>query len=488
MSETPEKPSQLGRGLSSLLGEDSADYASLDKVRLSKMVPIEFLHPNRYQPRHRFDEDAIAALVESIKDKGIIQPIIVRRHPETPNAYEIVAGERRWRAAQKAQLHEVPVIIKDLTDSESLEVALVENIQRQNLSPLEEAEAYQRLMAEFSYVQEELGRAVGKSRSHIANTIRLLGLPDSVKGLLDEGALSAGHGRALLNADDPQGLARKVVKDALNVRQTERLAQPRKPRATSREAAPKDPNTVALERDLSTLLGLKVTIKFHRSGGALTVHYKTLEQLDDVLHRLQHSTETGVAAETSDPTMPDAGERTEAVAAPDTDGDAPAEALNDETEMTAEPPVSDDYGVTEISQAGQDDDPLESAAEPADPFSNDAMLETPDSEQHPDADKSDQSGGDEAPGDGPAKSEARSAIEELLGDSGAEADDTADDTRLTEQTEPIEPIEQGDITSDTPAESEPDPAEAQDIPLAHSDGADDTADEAPDKPDHSAHS
>lgn len=289
----------LGRGLSALLGAENEDYASLDRVRMSKMVPIELVHPGPFQPRHNFDDDQLQALAESIRANGILQPILVRRHPQTPNAFEIVAGERRWRAAQIARLHEVPVIIRELGDREALELAIVENVQRQDLSPLEEADGYRRLLDEFGNTQEDLARHVGKSRSHIANTLRLLNLPDGVKHLLEQGKLTAGHARALLNAADPLAIAEKVVAKGLNVRQAERLVQgERQPaaRAGGRKAgegaavAPaKDPDTIALERDLSALLGLKVTISFQGQGGSLTIHYQTLEQLDDVLQRLSHA-------------------------------------------------------------------------------------------------------------------------------------------------------------------------------------------------------
>jgi len=276
----------LGRGLSALLGAESEDYASLDRVRLSKMVPIELVHPGRFQPRHNFDETQLEALADSIRTNGILQPILVRRHPQTPNSFEIVAGERRWRAAQIARLHEVPVIIREIADGEALELALVENVQRQDLSPLEEAEGYRRLIEEFKNTQEDLARRVGKSRSHVANALRLLGLPEPVKVLLEQGRLTAGHARALLSGADPAALAEQVVARGLNVRQTERLAQQRRSDPPAKTTREKDADTLALERDLSALLGLRVTISIQGRGGALTIHYRTLEQLDDVLKRL----------------------------------------------------------------------------------------------------------------------------------------------------------------------------------------------------------
>jgi ParB family chromosome partitioning protein len=278
----------LGRGLSALFGDEGEDYAALDRLRQAKAVPVDFVRPGRFQPRRHFDEEGLQALAQSIREKGVLQPLLVRRHPEAANAYEIIAGERRWRAAQLAQLHEIPVVIRELDDREALEIALVENIQRQDLTALEEAEGYRRLMEEFQHTQEQLAKAVGKSRSHVANMMRLLGLPEGVRALVEAGTLSAGHARALLNAGDPEALAREVVRRGLNVRATEKLAQTGRGAARSGGgAAPaKDADTAALERDLANLLGLKVTVTFAGRGGALTIHYRTLEQLDDVLRRL----------------------------------------------------------------------------------------------------------------------------------------------------------------------------------------------------------
>jgi len=288
------KRTNLGRGLAALFGEENEDYASLDKVRSTKTVPIEHLRPGKFQPRHHFDETAVNALAESIKAQGILQPILVRRDPDRPNDFEIVAGERRWRAAQIAKLHEVPVVIRELTDAQSLELAIVENVQRQDLTPLEEAEGYKRLIDDFQHTQEDLAKTLGKSRSHIANTLRLLSLPLGVKELMEEGKLTAGHARTLIGCEEAEGLARQIVSRGLNVRQAEKLVQhtksggsaPRKAAAKADDEPPKDTDTLALERDLTALLGLKVSIKFQGTGGSLTIHYKTLEQLDDVLHRL----------------------------------------------------------------------------------------------------------------------------------------------------------------------------------------------------------
>ncbi|MCZ6741332.1 MAG: ParB/RepB/Spo0J family partition protein, partial [Alphaproteobacteria bacterium] len=259
--------------------------------------PVGQLRPGPVQPRRNFDDEALQALVQSVREKGVLQPLLVRRAVGGVESFEIIAGERRWRAAQLAQLHEVPVVVREMDNSEALEVALVENIQRQDLTPLEEAEGYRRLIDEFSHSQNELGRVVGKSRPHIANMLRLLGLPEQVKQMLDDGALSAGHARALLGSDDPVGLARKVVRRGLNVRQTERLvARARSQggadaggRRGNRGSSGKDADTLALESDLSARLGLKVTISLKGEAGDITIHFQDLEQLDDVAHRLKRA-------------------------------------------------------------------------------------------------------------------------------------------------------------------------------------------------------
>jgi len=251
---------------------------------------VEHLHPSRYQPRRNFDAENLAALVESIKVQGILQPLLVRPHPEFPDHYEIVAGERRWRAAQAAQLHEVPVVLRELADREALEIAIVENVQRQDLSPLEEAEGYRRLLEEFSHTQEDLARAVGKSRSHIANMLRLLTLPPDVRQLLEEGKITAGHARALLGVEDAGALAKEIVRHGMSVRQVERAARARAlrpPQHTASLYGARDADTAALERELTQLLGLKVQVVFSGEGGMLTVHYRTLDQLEDVLRRLR---------------------------------------------------------------------------------------------------------------------------------------------------------------------------------------------------------
>lgn len=279
----------LGRGLSALLGSDEDAGAATAQ----RSVPVEFLHPGKYQPRGSFNPEELAALAQSVKENGILQPILVRAHPVRVGEFEIVAGERRWRAAQVVQLHEVPIIERELGDREVLEVALIENVQRQDLTPLEEAEGYRRLMAEFDYTQEVLAERIGKSRPAIANLLRLLDLPGQIRSLIAEGRLSVGHARALMTCADPVALAEEVVAKDLNVRQTEALAQKfkaRKPKrpggATARAEKPKDADTKALEADLTLKLGLKVEIDFDGKGGRVVINYKSLEQLDDLIAKL----------------------------------------------------------------------------------------------------------------------------------------------------------------------------------------------------------
>ena len=283
----------LGRGLSALLGSENEDYAAVDRLRLSKMVAVEFLHPCNFQPRKHFDDEAFASLAASVRENGVLQPILVRRHRESANEYEIIAGERRWRAAQQSQLHEVPVIIRDFDDSQTLEIALVENLQREDLTPMDEAYAYQRLMTEFGRTQDDTAQAVGKSRSHVANMLRLLSLPKIVQSQINTGKLSAGHARAIIGTENPEVLAKRIVRSGLNVRQAEALAKQEKLGGTlesKKKPERQDPNVAALERDLCNLLGLQVKIFVRGAGGALTVHYETLEQLDDLLHRFNHGT------------------------------------------------------------------------------------------------------------------------------------------------------------------------------------------------------
>jgi len=285
----------LGRGLSALFGEEGeiseGEAPTLDGVQ---MAPIGKLKPGPYQPRKQFDDEALTGLAASIREKGVLEPVLVRPTPGQEDSFQIIAGERRWRAAQRAQLHEIPVIIRGFSDLDAMEIALIENLHREDLSALEEADAYQRLIEEFGHTQERLAQAISKSRSHVANTLRLLGLPDSVKKRIHAGELSAGHARALLTADDPEALAEEVVAKGLNVRQTEKLAQRAKPAGNGRPRGrppkkAKDPNTAALEHDLAAMLGLTVNIEERGEGGTLSIQYETLEQLDDLLQRLSDS-------------------------------------------------------------------------------------------------------------------------------------------------------------------------------------------------------
>lgn len=286
----------LGRGLSALLDSTDKEYANISTLApdgsRDRDLPIEFLVPNPYQPRLYFDEQKSADLIQSVKDRGILQPLLVRRIGEQ-DEYQIIAGERRWRAAQAAGLHKVPVLIREMTDGEALEIALIENIQRHDLSPIEEAMGYKRLMDEFHHTQEQLGHIVGKSRSHVANIMRLLVLPQFVQTLVSEGKLSMGHARALVTVEDAEAVAQRILNEGLSVRQVEALAKkgnkPRKkPSAgTKKYKLDKDADTVALENDLSLALGLTVSIEFNSDeSGELRLHYKTLDQLDDVCQRL----------------------------------------------------------------------------------------------------------------------------------------------------------------------------------------------------------
>ena len=298
MSDVPPVPRRgraagLGRGLGALLGDvarDERDAAPDGQGRDSvRMLPVSAIAPHPDQPRRHFDETALNELAASIAEQGIIQPIIVRPHGHD---FQIVAGERRWRAAQRARLHEVPVVVRDYSDSDTLQIALVENIQRQDLNAIEEAEAYQRLVEEFGHTQEALAKVVHKSRSHVANLLRLLDLPQEIQAHVIDGELTMGHARAILGASDPQAIADNVIARGLSVRQTEKLARGDKrktSRTANRSASPNGNNAdiAALENQLADLLGLKVRIAFQPSGaGSITLDYSTLEQLDMVCQRL----------------------------------------------------------------------------------------------------------------------------------------------------------------------------------------------------------
>lgn len=302
------KRRQLGRGLSSLLGDDDEDIAQLDRSRQSRTIAIDQIEPGAAQPRRSFDDADLETLAQSIRERGVLQPILLRRLESDEERFEIIAGERRWRAAQQAQLHEIPALVREFDDAEALEIALIENIQRSDLTPLEEAEGYQRLIDGYGHTQEEIARAVGKSRSHIANTLRLLALPAGAREHLEAGRLSAGHARALLATPDADRLADYVVAGGLSVRATERLVQnqtgspAREPKKTGtrspRRGAEKDADTKALEKSLTEDLGFAVEITPQgEERGALTIHYQSLEQLDDVLARLSRSNQPMPPAE-----------------------------------------------------------------------------------------------------------------------------------------------------------------------------------------------
>jgi ParB family chromosome partitioning protein len=280
-----KKPARLGMGLSALMGENAAPPAAAP-AGAPRSLPIESLEPSPFQARATPDPAALAELAASILEHGILQPILVRPKPKAPGRYQILGGERRWRAAQQAKLHDVPVVIRDLDDRAAMAAGLVENLQREDLNAVEEAEGYARLLGEFDLNQEALGRAVGKSRSHVANTLRLLNLPGRVRDLLRAGTLSAGHARALLGAEDPERLAGLVVVRGLSVRQTEALAAaaPRDPSA--RRAGKQDADTAALERRLTEKLGLRVGIKSAGKGGQVLISYSDLDQLEGVLRLL----------------------------------------------------------------------------------------------------------------------------------------------------------------------------------------------------------
>ncbi|MCB9992493.1 MAG: ParB/RepB/Spo0J family partition protein [Hyphomicrobiaceae bacterium] len=285
-----QRTNRLGRGLAALIG----DTPSLNAPRLAdsgsiKKLPVEFIVANQRNPRRAFDPDLLEELANSIREKGIMQPLLVRPGKDDPNIFELIAGERRWRAAQKAGLHEVPVIIREVDDREALELAIIENVQRADLNPVDEAQGYGELIDQFGYTQNDLAQVIGKSRSHVANTLRLLKLPEDVRALLANGSLTAGHARALITSDNPSALARQIVEKGLSVRDAEALGQQRPtPAAKSRTPSAKSADTMALEKELSDLLGLTVVVHDRGESGRIEIRYATLEQLDDVCNRLRY--------------------------------------------------------------------------------------------------------------------------------------------------------------------------------------------------------
>ena len=283
MNPNQDRPRGLGRGLSALIGDEVAAVKGEPVAKKDlRSLPVAFLQPGRFQPRMTFDEQPLQELAASIREKGVLSPILVR--PIGPDRYEIVAGERRWRAAQLAKLHDVPVVIRELPDDQALELAIIENVQRADLNAIEEGAAYEELITKFNRTQDDVAREVGKSRSHVANTVRLLRLPDQVKGWIREGKLTAGHARTLLAEADPVARARELIEGALTVRQAEeRSVLKKKPGGKPA----KDPNIADLEASISNRLGLKVQI-IHKGdkGGDMRISYKSLEQLDDLTKRL----------------------------------------------------------------------------------------------------------------------------------------------------------------------------------------------------------
>jgi ParB family chromosome partitioning protein len=285
MNPQPDRPRGLGRGLSALIGDEVAAVKGEPVAKKDlRSLPVAFLQPGRFQPRMTFDEQPLAELAASIKEKGVLSPILVR--PIGPDRYEIVAGERRWRAAQLAKLHDVPVVVRELPDDQALELAIIENVQRADLNAVEEGAAYEELITKFNRTQEDVAREVGKSRSHVANTIRLLRLPDQVKAWIREGKLTAGHARTLLSEVDPVARARELIEGAMTVRQAEQRSVKKMPGGKPA----KDPNIADLEASISNRLGLKVQI-IHKGdkGGEMRIAYKSLEQLDELTRRLSKS-------------------------------------------------------------------------------------------------------------------------------------------------------------------------------------------------------
>lgn len=279
---------RLGRGLAALIGEIETPQAGAVPPPADARMPLDAITPNSRNPRRTFVEADLADLAQSIREHGLVQPIVVRP-TSASGRYEIIAGERRWRAAQKAGLTDVPVVVREASDKAALELAIIENVQRADLNPVEEAQGYQQLIEEHAYTQADLGQIVGKSRSHIANTLRLLKLPDVIRDLLVDGSLSAGHARTLVTADDPAALAKRIVEEGLSVRQAEAIAQQAAEAgpAPKRSVETKDADTLALEKMLTDRIGLRVAINHKSKGGELRISYKTLDQLDDICQRLK---------------------------------------------------------------------------------------------------------------------------------------------------------------------------------------------------------
>jgi len=278
--------SRLGRGLAALIGDMETETEVVERSHGQRHVPIDLIRPNPRNPRQSFGEEDLRDLSASIREKGVVQPILVRPDPDDAGRYELIAGERRWRAAQLAGRHEIPVVIQEVNDREALELAIVENVQRADLNPLEEATGYQQLIDQFAYTQKELADVIGKSRSHVANTVRLLKLPDAVKAFIADGRLSAGHARTLITSEDPVAMAERIVQAGLSVRDAEELSQEPE-NAAAKPKPTKSTDTLALEKRLSDALGLTVKITHKDNGsGQVAIKYRTLEQLDEISRRL----------------------------------------------------------------------------------------------------------------------------------------------------------------------------------------------------------
>ena len=277
----------LGRGLSSLMGDTETAQTKNTNIGQETKIPIANLKPSPSQPRRLFNKNSINELADSIKAKGLVQPLVVRPSPSDANSYEIIAGERRWRAAQIAQLHEVPAVIRNFNDTEALEIAIIENVQRSDLSPIEEAAGYKRLIENHGHTQEDLSGIVGKSRSHIANIIRLLSLPQSIQDMITEGKISSGHARAIMNSAFPEQLAEKIINENLSVRDAENLAKDKK--VGIKKLKLKDPDTIDLENKISEKLGLAININHKgKKGGSIKIDYKTLDQLEMITQKLKN--------------------------------------------------------------------------------------------------------------------------------------------------------------------------------------------------------
>ncbi len=290
MADDAARP-RLGRGLAALIGDMGGDEERIAAApkQGQRRLPIEFLRANLKNPRKTFTESDLEDLSNSVREKGVLQPILVREVKGAANAFEIIAGERRWRAAQRAAVHDVPVVILEISDQEALEIAIVENVQRADLNAIEEAQGYETLMATYKHSQEALARIIGKSRSHIANTLRLLKLPEDVRQHVLDGKLSAGHARALLSLEDPSGAAMRVIDQGLSVRETEALGQAESGKTKKPAAPKKDQDTTVLEKMLSDALGLDVDVQHKGPGGQIIIAYSNLEQLDEVARRLKRA-------------------------------------------------------------------------------------------------------------------------------------------------------------------------------------------------------